>query len=717
MSEFLETEGEDSYEGVTHAGILLVRLDGNPMVFLTQRALDETDDDDVKETWELPGGGREEGEDPLDTAIREFEEEVGFPLPRHRVVHGWRAGPEDNYQGFVAEMLAFPSAEGWQPTEEVQAIGWFTLEDLATMNLRPEVANTDLAELVSKAVSGNEETPMDELVAATQVGTADSYQQVDPDTGEVLGEVDVEPEFDASAFAGQPIPIHGVIAPEETESGDGRAFSAGSMTSRPLPWPFRFQKSDIGGHSGAVTVGSVDRVMRKDGLIHWDGLMMATEDASELVELIEFFGNRYGVSVDGDRGALDEERTDATGVTWVNAIRASGLTACAIPAFSEAFVALGPSPVMPTEEGEETETLVASGNLIGTQTFRRGPGWVTNPKETSQIHRYWTQKGQPGYAKIGWGTRGDFTRAKALIGEKIAKNSPEKMKYLNQIIAQWHHDALGYWPGDLDMPGNKTSAEAKAEKLEAGNDSIEMDTEGQGWETVLVSSATGARVKPPIEYFHRHKNTSALTIDEPDENGLIRTYGWAAQWGVCHVGMSGRCVEPPRTFSDDYPDFHLGRTKVEGGIVPTGVLTYGVGHRDAKLILSESADQAYFDNVNNAWAAVRIGEDETGIWFSGVVLPGMDPDHLTKIEASGQVSGEWLGNALRACLTVNVPGFPVQQASVEYDDSGNVLALAASAFGQATESPCTPTPQERMEALQQLDAEIRFATLKEAWAQ
>src|SRR5690606_1673144 len=144
----------------------------------------------------------------------------------------------------------------------------------------------------------------------------------------------------------------------------------------------------------------------------------------------------------------------------------------------------------------------------------------------------------------------------------------------------------------------------------------------------------------------------------------------------------GQCVEPPITNSDDYPEFHLGRTRTEEGYISTGVLTYGVGHRDADTILSESADQAYFDNVNNAWAAVRVGEDERGIWFSGVVLPGVPEDHLVKIEASGQVSGEWLRGAMRACLTVNVPGFPIQRASATYDEQGNVMALAASAFGE-----------------------------------
>lgn len=677
-----EWAGKDGYEGVTVAGIMVVARDSGAFV-MAQRAMDPTDAPEVAETWEFPGGHLNPGEDPLAGAMREFEEEVGTPVPEGEVVFGWRAGPEDNYQGFVyevAEQFAIDPANC--DPDEVQNVLWATVEGAATLNLRPEVAKLDLAGLVS----GNEDT-MTEMAAET------------------------EPEFDVMALVEGPIPIHGVIAPEEAASGDGRAFAEGALTSRPLRIPFRWQKSDIGGHDGAVVVGSVDRLMRKDGLIHWEGLMMSTCEADELTDLIEFF-RRFGVSVDGDKGSLDEARSKQTGMTWFDAVRAAGLTAVAIPAFSEAYVALGPHPDMP-EEMEDT-VLTAGACSPTLLSFKRGPGWVTNPKETNRLHDYWTKKGEPGYSKIGWGTPGDFRRAKALIGEKIAKNSPEKMKYLNQIIAQWHHDALGYWPGDTGKPGN--APEASLSNVD--NEGIEATDEG--WEAVLVSSITGQRVAPPLEYFHRHEDAGALVIEDPDANGIVRTYGYAGEWGVCHIGMGNRCVEPPRTFSDDYPEFHLGRTKValdegEQGYIYTGVLTYGVGHRDAKQILSESPDQAYFDNINNAWAAVRVGEDDRGIWFSGVVLPGVDPDHIVKIEASGQVSGEWLHGAMRACLTVNVPGYAVERPSAEYDDEGNVIALAASAFGGIADAPCDPTPLERMQALALIDAEVRMDRLREQW--
>jgi len=693
------------YEGVTHAGIALVAADTG-RVFLTKRADDPTDAPDVRETWEFPGGGLKDGEEPYPGAVRETIEETGWGLPDDSmVVSGWRS-PDGVYQGFVVSTAAEFPVDGWSPTTEVSDIGWYdynAVQALAeTGALRPEMADMDWS-LVFPETEDDMTDPADE---------AAQYAAIVP----------------------HPIPVHGVVAPEETQTGDRRGFSKGSMTRRPLRLPLRDTATDMGGHDGAMVAGSVDRLMRANNVVHFEGALMPGP-AEALIEKMEFFGGQYGVSVDGDKGSLDMQRTEAENTLWFDSIRASGLTAVDIPAFHEAYVAFGCHPEMPDD------TLAASayeaGDLIGGRvTFDRGPGWVTDPKATKNIHDYWTKKGEEGYAKIAWGTPGDFRRAKALIGAKIAQHSPDKMRYLNQIIAQWHFDALGYWPGDLGKPGNapdtpenrRRAAEhaatertahlavvkdavAEREDIVPVTDSADAATE---WEAVLVSSAA-SRVRPPLAYFHEPDTEDGAThIDEPDADGFRHTYGYAAEWGVCHIGMNGKCVEPPRTYSNDYPGFHKGRTKTTEGYVHTGVLTYGVGHRDAQTILSESADEAFFDNLKNAWAAVRVGENERGIWFSGVVLPTVPEDDIIAIEASGQVSGEWLHGEMRACLTVNVRGFEVQRPSAEYDEYGNVVALAASAFNAISPNggKCPPTPAERMEALRLIDAEERFNALK-----
>lgn len=678
----------EGYEGVTHAGLCLIAADtGN--VLLVQRAPDPTDAPDVAETWEWAGGSVEPGEDPQAAAFREFSEEVGIEIPDAEVVNGW-SSPAGNYQLFICVVPGEFDVSEWTPTDEAQAVAWVAPEDAGQMDLRPEMRDFDWS-----LVSGNSTDQGESAMTAAAT-------EPEPD------------ETDYSQIAVMPIPVHGVIAPEEVETGDKRGFAAGSMTRRDYRLPFRWQESDTGEHNGAYAIGSVDRMMRKDGLIHWEGQMMPSARADDFTNLMEFFGGRYGVSVDGDKGSLDTERVKATGVAWFDAVRAAGLTAVDIPAFEQAYVAFGPHPEMPADD----EAMVASGDMV---TFRRGPGWVTDPAATKRIHDYW-MPGHPGGDKIAWGTPGDFRRAKALIGEKILKNSPDKARFLNQIIAQWHHDALGYWPGDLGKPGNapdtpenrrraarhaKAAAKKEDDQPSEGDDNLDepyfADDE---WQMVLTSSA-GKRVLPPMAYFQRHPDTDAGVIEPPDKNGIRRTYGYAAERGVCHIGYDGQCVEAPMDETGEYAHFHLGRTRTDEGYIKTGLITYGIQHRGAEQILSETPTQAHFDDLSHAWAAVRLGTDERGTWYSGVVLPTVDEDWLTAIEASGQVSGEWKGGILRTLLTVNVPGFPVLRSSAVVDDDGEVLALVASAHGTITDAPCMPTPEERMAALKQVFLEER----------
>lgn len=53
--------------------------------------------------WDIPGGAREAGETPLETALRETREEVGLVVDRARIV--WRSGferPHGRVHSFVA---------------------------------------------------------------------------------------------------------------------------------------------------------------------------------------------------------------------------------------------------------------------------------------------------------------------------------------------------------------------------------------------------------------------------------------------------------------------------------------------------------------------------------------------------------------------------------------------------------------------------------------
>ena len=64
-----------------------------------------------------------------------------------------------------------------------------------------------------------------------------------------------------------PLMWHGVIAREGVYTDDGRFWEPGAFRTQPLPFPARFQRSDIGGHDGAVVIGNTEAVRRYQGAI------------------------------------------------------------------------------------------------------------------------------------------------------------------------------------------------------------------------------------------------------------------------------------------------------------------------------------------------------------------------------------------------------------------------------------------------------------------
>ena len=83
-------------EAADVAGLAVVAEDTG-RVLLQQRAL--SNDDKAAGMWEFPGGHLEQGEKPIDAAVREWEEETGAKLPKGKVVNNWVA--PNGYNGFV----------------------------------------------------------------------------------------------------------------------------------------------------------------------------------------------------------------------------------------------------------------------------------------------------------------------------------------------------------------------------------------------------------------------------------------------------------------------------------------------------------------------------------------------------------------------------------------------------------------------------------------
>lgn len=682
----------------THAGLAVVAADTG-RVLMIQRSLDPEDPPEVQGTWEFPGGGIEEGETPEAAARREFSEETGLPVPEGEVTNGWRS-ENGVYQGFVytvpVERDAFDeinpdlaAAETVNPDDPERrnpdVSAWFTIEQAQNLGpaLRPECAAMDWTVFNQEEDPMTDETPEEGLVASHYDG---------------------------------PVPWHGVLAPEGIKSGDGRRFTEGSLRNRPLPLPLTWQKISDDGHKGNVTVARIDKVARVDGEFRGTGVFLTTAEADEVIGLLGEFG-RFGVSVDAD-DATFEMNEEEESVDFTDA-RVSSACIVPIPAFAEAWVALGMAPdgFMPEDEEEDPcdnrdedgncldrkedtpeveDSLAASHVFIDVAPGRTedGPGWLTHPIDTDRLRDYWTHG--EGAAKIGWGSPGDFNRCRAELAKYV------KPQYLNGYCANRHYDALGFWPG-RPVSGDTVPFAHEVMGL--------TDTEQA--EAITLTAAGGHCA--PSEWFE-DPHLDALTPLTITEEG--RVFGHIAGWTTCHSGFSNVCKTPPHS-STGYAYFLLGEVLTDKGPVPVGNLTIGGGHASPRMGLRAAIE--HYDSTSAVFADVNVGEDEHGIWFAGWVRPGTTDDMLHAARAS-KLSGDWRRNPstnsmeMVAALAVNVPGFAIPRIAASVSGEEQVSLVAAGVVvpeeGTAKVSPEFDAAKFAQAVVKEIDAlQQRRATM------
>lgn len=224
--------------------------------------------------------------------------------------------------------------------------------------------------------------------------------------------------------------------------------------------------------------------------------------------------------------------------------------------------------------------------------------------------------------------------------------------------------------GAVVAGGQPVGEEALAEK--SGDADREPTARAASEDSVTAAAGVW---KPPAEWFADPKLSLPTPITITDDG---RIYGHAAQWGSCHIGQEGACIQPPR--EAEHPYYRTGEVACDDGTrVAVGQITVGTGH--APLHLGASPAAEHYDNTGAAVADVAVGNDAHGIWVAGCVRPGADPLKVYELQAAGQVSGDWrrIGGQLRlvGLLAVNVPGFPVPKMRARVA-SGQPQALVAA---------------------------------------
>lgn len=197
-------------------------------------------------------------------------------------------------------------------------------------------------------------------------------------------------------------------------------------------------------------------------------------------------------------------------------------------------------------------------------------------------------------------------------------------------------------------------------------------------------------------------------------NETGRIYGHIAEWG--HVIRGGRDVTPRNR--NGYRNFHTGQIQTsDGRQLSVGRLTVQGGHASTERGVTVAAARAHYDDVSTAFGLVRVGEDQFGIWFSGVPYPGVDPEVFQQGMVT-QLSGDWRdceGHPLDmiAAHAVNNQGFPIYSALT--GPEGRELALVASlgpVRGQQTPTHVLASVEELKAAVGEvLDERQRAAEL------
>lgn len=512
-------------------------------------------------------------------------------------------------------------------------------------------------------------------------------------------------EDEGMDYGGQTAPWEGVLAVEGIVTGDGRQFAEGALTWADLPVPLRWNVEDSHGgeaRTKAVNVGRIDRIWRDGNKIMGAGVLdLSDPNGQRAYEKIkgEFL---RGVSIDADSiadadvefvwpddvnaGTAGDEESGLLELLFAqpekvifHGGRIRAATLVDIPAFAEAYVALlddtgavvaGGTPVT----ADELAAVVAQGfGAVGPHETATSDGsWDSGMHETRLDSPLTVAKARAAYAWIDESRIEDGQlpkdAARFLHHEVNVDGTvgPANLTACSSSIAVLHGGRGGTTIPEADRRGvyNHVASHLR----DAGREPEPFQAESP------VTAAAGPW-HPPATWFADPHLSVPTGITITDEG---RLYGHAAQWGSCHIGQEGVCVQPPH--EDAHPYYMTGElTCDDGTVVAVGQITVGTGH--APLHLASGPAAEHYDNTGTAVADVAVGNDAHGIWVAGAVRPGADPARVHELRAAGQVSGDWrrIGGSLRlvGLLAVNVPGFPVPRMRARVA-SGQQVALVAA---------------------------------------
>jgi len=479
-----------------------------------------------------------------------------------------------------------------------------------------------------------------------------------------------------------PAEFHGPLAFEDQPTGDGRLFMPGSLRWREPPLPLMWQIEAWEGHSGAVQVGVLDRLVKRGPVVWGYGTFdLGSEEGREAARRLDegyLRGNSVDIDSDADVEVVMPEPEDEEDVAALFAMPEEvrfhdaaimGTTLVAFPAFAGAHLRSGPgNPDAEEEVDSPTVVMTASGEvglLLGGSIVPATLVRMSGDRFTVDLVPPLAPPGQSYEEFVG----APPFPPKAKEDEEAPEEPEEEEKPSGDALVALLEEAL----------------EAAKKAAKAGEAAVLP----AALEDTLVASGLPHLLAPPPEWFSPPV-LSAPTHLTVDDDG--RVYGHLALWDSCHTSFGDRCIRAPRS-STSYAYFRSGEVLcADGSRIATGAITLDTDH--AHISLAASPAKAHYDHTGAAVADVAAGEDAFGIWLAGSMRPTASPESVRALRAA-DVSGDWrgipgIGSELVAVLAVNVPGFPIPRVHSRHKgDRLTALVAGAALF----------TPESEREAI------------------
>lgn len=403
--------------------------------------------------------------------------------------------------------------------------------------------------------------------------------------------------------------FHALMIVEEEQTGDKRLFAANSITwadPATVAVPLMADDENHSYHEESVLVGNFDKIERRGAEIHGWGAYISDpgDDAARLIGLIKS-GDLRGISVDVDAYEFEIlfPTTNADGEP--------------LDPIADMLADPDDEPISdpaPTEEidGVEYEVVpIVQPIERVTQGRIRGATALTFPAFVE-----------------AWIEPDDGSDAPVVDDQAIAASGVRATTLAT-------YGLTGYLIDDADRPADVVKPVKVA--------------------PVIADGRFNFPDVPPREWFYVEEPAEPMALTILDTGQIM---GHLGEWGVCHIGITGECVDPPPSPSN-YARFHLGETPVaDGGRVSVGKLTFHTGHADRTWDPQRTID--HYDNTGTVAARLRAIDGKFGPWVCGAMRPGLSVAQISEI-MENPPSGDWRvfggEHDLVAALAVPVPGF------------------------------------------------------------